>query len=147
MVAATIGLNVMLALVTPTLVSVLFGPAFRDADPMALILLAAAVPQAGASVLSSALQADGAPLIPSVGEGIALVVTVAGLIVLLRPLGGVGAAVVSFAAYSASFVFQLVMARRRIQVPLREFLLFSAEDVRWARSLLTSLTLRLRTAG
>ncbi len=144
--AATAGLNVLLALATPMLLSVLFGPAFRAAAPMAFVLLAANVPQAGATVLSSALQADGAPLIPSVAEGLALVITVAGLAVLLGPLGGVGAAIVSFAAYATSFLFQLVMARRRTRVRLREFLVPSGADVRWARALLADVMLRLKLA-
>jgi O-antigen/teichoic acid export membrane protein len=144
---ATVGLNVMLALVTPTLLALLFGPAFRGAVTMAIVLLAANVPFAGASVLSSALQADGAPLIPSIGEGIALIITVVGLVALLRPLGGLGAAIVSLAAYGASFVFQLVMAGQRSGVPLREFLVLSRADVRWARGLLGSVvTLRLKAA-
>ncbi len=144
--AATAVLNVLLALATPVLLSVLFGPAFRAAAPMALVLLAANVPQAAASVLSSSLQADGAPLIPSVGEGLALVITVAGLAVLLGPLGGMGAAIVSFAAYTTSFLFQLVMARRRTRVRLGEFLVPNGADVRWARALLAGVTLRLKLA-
>jgi O-antigen/teichoic acid export membrane protein len=135
--AATVALNVALGLATPTLLPALFGPEFREAVAMAIVLLAAGVPFAGASVLSSALQADGAPLIPSLGEGIALVITVAGLATLLGPLGGLGAAIVSLAAYSASFTFQLIMARRRIAAPLSAYLLASRIDLRWARNLLT----------
>jgi O-antigen/teichoic acid export membrane protein len=135
--AATVALNVTLGLATPVVLPALFGPEFHDAVAMAIVLLAASVPFAGASVLSSALQADGAPLIPSVGEGIALVVTVVGLAALLGPLGGLGAAIVSLAAYSASFVFQLIMARRRIDAPLSAYLLPSRVDLRWARNLLT----------
>jgi O-antigen/teichoic acid export membrane protein len=141
-VTVTIGLNLAVALVTPILLPLLFGPEFRAATPMALVLLAASVPLAGASVLSTALQADGVPLIPSIGEGIALIVTVVGLIVLLPPLQGMGAAVVSLAAYGASFTFQLVMARRRIGAPLSAFVLPSRADVHWLRSRLTGFTPR-----
>lgn len=139
-IGVTIALGVLIALMTPVILSVLFGPEFRDAFPMALILLTASVPLAAGSVLSSALQADGAPLIPTVGEALALVVTVVGLLTLLRPLQGIGAAVVSFAAYSVSFAFQLVMAQRRIRAPIRAFLLPSAEDLRWAMHRITELT-------
>lgn len=145
MVTATVGFNIALALVTPLLLSVLFGPQFREALPMALLLLAAQVPLAGALVLSSALQADGAPLIPTVAEGIALVITVAGLVTLLRPLGGVGAAIVSFAAYSTSFVYQVVMARRRTGTPLSRFLVPTRADFRWARGTIADATNRLRS--
>jgi O-antigen/teichoic acid export membrane protein len=144
---ATAAMNVALAMITPMLISILFGAEFRDAVPMALILLAAAVPLAGASVLSSALQADGAPSIPSMGEAIALTITIAGLATLLVPFGGIGAAIVSFAAYSASFVFQLVMAGRRIDAPLSEFLVPTGDDLRWARSRLTGGSQRLRATS
>jgi O-antigen/teichoic acid export membrane protein len=132
MISTALVIGAVLAVLTPVLLSVLFGPQFRTAYGMALILLMAQVPLTGASVLSSALQADGAPLIPTVAEGLALIITVAGLVTLLRPLGGVGAALVSLAAYSTSFSFQVVMARRRIGVPIREFLVPTRADSRWA---------------
>lgn len=146
-IGVTIALNALIALITPIILSVLFGEQFHDAFPMAVILLAASVPLAAASVLSSALQADGAPLIPTYGEAIALVVTVVGLLVLLGPLQGIGAAIVSLAAYSVSFAFQLVMAHRRIGAPIREFLVPSSEDLRWARGRLAGVALRLRPAA
>jgi O-antigen/teichoic acid export membrane protein len=141
-VMVTVGLGLAVALVTPSLLSLLFGPEFRGAIPMAMVLLVASVPLAGASVLSTALQADGTPLIPTIAEGIALIVTVVGLALLLRPLGGMGAAIVSLAAYSASFLFQLVAASRRIGAPLSAFLVPSRGDVHWLRSRIAGLTLR-----
>jgi O-antigen/teichoic acid export membrane protein len=132
---AALVVNLCLALVAPLLLPLLFGPEFRDAVPMTFVLLAAAVPFTGAGVLSGALQADGAPLIPSVGEGLALVLTVIGLAVALKPWGGVGAAVVSLVSYSTSFLFQLTMARGRLGEPFRRFLLPTTADLRWARSL------------
>jgi O-antigen/teichoic acid export membrane protein len=134
--AATALCNAGLVLATPFLLPALFGAGFRDAVWMAIVLLAAALPFSGARVLSAALQADGAPLLPTVGEAIAIVVTVAGLLLFLRPLGGLGAALVSLAAYTASFAFQLTMARRRLGVGLREMLLPVPADLRWARGLI-----------
>lgn len=131
--AATLVMNLALGVVTPIALPLLFGAEFRDAVEMTLILLVANVSFGGALVLSGALQADGVPLIPSLAEGLALVVTVVGLIVLLPPLGGVGAALVSLAAYSASFVLQLYVTRRRIPAPLRLYLVPSREDLSWAR--------------
>ncbi len=141
-VTLTVAMNLVVALVTPILLPLLFGADFRPAIPMAYVLLAASVPLAGASVLSTGLQADGVPLIPTIGEGIALAITIGGLVVLLPPLQGMGAAIVSLAAYAASFLFQLVMARRRIQVPLSSFLLPSRADVEWLRSRVTGPTPR-----
>jgi O-antigen/teichoic acid export membrane protein len=138
--------NIGLALLTPVLLTTLFGPEFRAAVPMTLILLLAAVPYGATVVLSAALQADGAPVIPSLAEGFALVMTVVGLLVLLPLLGGIGAAIVSVAAYSTSFAFQLVWARRRFSTPLRSFLIPHRDDARWLRSLVADLTSRLRVA-
>jgi hypothetical protein len=58
---------------------------------------------------------------------------VGGLLVLLKPLGGIGAAIVSLAAYSASFVFQVVAAGRRIGVRQRDFLVPRRADLIWLR--------------
>ena len=146
-IAGTVALNAALALVTPVLLTVLFGPRFSGAIPMALILLVAQVPFSGASVLSTALGADGAPLIGSVAEGIALIVTVVGLIVLLKPFGGVGAAIVSLAAYSSSFSYQLFMARRRTGARLAEFIVPTRADLSWAQSLIVGANPRLRAAA
>jgi len=142
----SVSMNIVLALLTPAVLTILFGPEFRAAVPMTLILLLAAVPYGATIVLSAALQADGAPVIPSLGEGFALVITVVGLLVLLPVLGGIGAAIVSVAAYSTSFAIQLVWARRRYSTPFRSFLVPHREDAVWLRSLLTDLTTGLRVA-
>jgi O-antigen/teichoic acid export membrane protein len=147
MVAATILLNVPLAIVTPKLLVLLFGSGFRDATPMVLILLGAQVPMAGAAVLSSALQADGAPLIPTIAELLAVVVTIVGLILVLAPLGGVGAAIVSLAAYGSSFAFQVTMAHRRTGIAVARFLVPTRADVRWARELVPVMALRPRPSS
>ena len=143
-IVVTVSCNLVLGLVTPILLTVLFGPQFRGAISMTLVLLVANVPLVAAGVLSAGLQADGAPMIPSVAEGIALMITVVGLATLLSPLGGLGAAIVSLAAYSASFLLQLVFAQRRSAVPLREFLVPTRADLRWAFELLGGVIGRLK---
>ncbi len=140
-------IGVVIGLISPVLLSALFGPAFRPAVPMAIVLLVAAVPLCGAMVLSSALQADGAPIVPSIGEALALIVTVVGLIVLLGPLGGLGAAIVSVAAYSTSFAFQLVMANRRSGAGFRAFMVPRRSDAIWARAALAGVAGRFTKAA
>jgi O-antigen/teichoic acid export membrane protein len=148
---AGIVMNLALAAVTPLLLTTVFGHAFQAAVPMAWLLLLGMVPFGTASVLSTALQADGAPQIPSIAEAIALVVTVPGLILLLRPLGGIGAAIVSDVAYTTSFVYQVRAASRRIGVPVSGFLVPTRDDVEWASRLALqagrSVTRRLRLGG
>lgn len=137
-IAVSIVINLAMLVVMPTLVPVLFGAGFDGAVPVARVLLIGCVPLCGAIVISGGLQADGAPMIPTVGELLALAVTVAGLLTLLRPLGGIGAAIVSVAAYSTSFAFQLTVASRRTATPVGEFLVPTRADLGWARALLAA---------
>jgi O-antigen/teichoic acid export membrane protein len=140
-------LNLILAALAPPLLTTVFGHEFRDAVPMTWVLLIGAVPFGAAGVLSGALQADGAPLVPSIAEGIALVVTVTGLLTLLRPLGGIGAAIVSVAAYTTSFGFQVAMARRRLDVPARHFLVPTSSDLRWIVAAISGVGQRVGRVG
>jgi len=137
-------MNLALAVVTPLVLPLLFGADFKGAVDQALVLLLAGVPLAGISVLAAALAADGAPGTSSVGEGIALAVTVPGLVLLVPGLGGMGAAIVSLLAYGASFCFQLIAVRRRHGGALRPYLVPYREDIRWARNLLPSLPISKR---
>jgi O-antigen/teichoic acid export membrane protein len=120
--------NAGLAAILPFALPFVFGEDFSDAVPMALILVAASIPLAGISVLSPALVADGAPGVPSIGEIAALIVTVVGLLILLDPLGGVGAALTSFVAYSVSFAYQLVVVRRRFGGSMLSYLVPHRDD-------------------
>jgi O-antigen/teichoic acid export membrane protein len=132
-------MNAVLAAVTPIVLPLLFGQHFQAAVDPALILLAAGIPLAGISVLAAALAADGAPGSSSIGEALALGLTIPGLLILVPQLGGTGAAVVSLVAYSVSFMFQMSVVRRRLGGLLRVYLLPHREDVTWAISLMPSL--------
>ncbi len=115
------------------LIPALFGHAYDDAVLSARILLVAAVVAAGSLVLSSGLTASGWPGASAQGQLIALVVTVPGLILLLPPLGGEGAALVSLAAYALSFVFLLRQAVRRLGGGVRDYLVPKRSDLRALR--------------
>jgi O-antigen/teichoic acid export membrane protein len=118
------------AVAAPLLLPVVFGRAFTDAVPMLLILLAASVPLAGVTILSGVLAAGRRILQAGVSEIVALAVTVGGLLLLLPPLGGVGAAIVSLGAYSVNFAWLLAIARRDHGGRLSDYLVIRAEDVR-----------------
>lgn len=117
------------ALLVPVLLPFLFGPDFEEAVPAALILLVATVAISGAGVLGTALSTRDRPGIPGLGEVWAIVVTVVGLLILLPVLGGVGAALVSVAAYSVNFAWLLFMARRRFGGSYRDYLIVTRQDI------------------
>jgi len=113
---------VVLAGLCPLVLPLLFGASFSAAVAMALVLIAASVPNAGTQVLTSALLATGRPRVVAVSEIVSVAITVAGLLLLLGPLGGLGAAIVSAAAYSVTFAILLWAARARFALPLADFL-------------------------
>jgi O-antigen/teichoic acid export membrane protein len=130
--------NAVVAIAAPIAIPLLFGHDFAGALPMALVLLAAAVPLAGTHVLTRALVAADQPGWTSVGELMALGVTIPGLLILLGPLGGLGAAIVSLIAYSSSFAILLVRALRTFPGGVPDFLVPQRNDLRWAESAVRS---------
>jgi O-antigen/teichoic acid export membrane protein len=108
------GLAVALAVTAPFVLPFLFGSAFGAAVPMAEVLLVGAIPLGGVAVLGSALTGAGHPGGTARAELIALFVTVIGLLVFLPSYGGMGAAVVSAAAYTLDFAILVFFAVRHL---------------------------------
>jgi O-antigen/teichoic acid export membrane protein len=127
-IGALVSIGLVLGLLAPVLVPALFGASFRDAVPVVWILLAAAVPGQAASVLLMSLIASGRAAAGAVSESIALLITVPGLVLLLPVLQAQGAALVSLAAYTASFTYALVVARRQFELRFRQLLIMDARD-------------------
>lgn len=139
--------NAAVALITPLALPLLFGSRFKEAIPMALILLVAALPLCATSVLSSAMVADGHPRIPAIAESLTLLITVPGLLLLLPSMGGIGAALVSLVAYSANSALQLRAARANFGGRISDFVLPGRADAVWAwqraRGILAEIAARL----
>jgi O-antigen/teichoic acid export membrane protein len=96
------------------------------------VLLGAGVPFAASLLLSTVLSADGVPGRTAVAEFVALGLTVILLFALVPEHGGMGAAVTSAAAYSASFaVLARATVARNLAPGLRDLLIPRAEDARW----------------
>jgi O-antigen/teichoic acid export membrane protein len=116
------------AVVTPVLVTVLFGGEFHDSISLAWILILGSVPLAGVSVLSSALTIGGHPGFSAVSELVALAITVPALIFALPRYGATGAAVVSSTTYAINFAFLGVGAHRHLRVAWRELMVVRTSD-------------------
>ena len=112
-------------------IEVVVGDRFADALPMIWVLLLAEVPLAGTITLSQAFIGAGRPGQAAWAEGMAVAVTVVGLLLLVGPLGGLGAAIVSLVAYSASFGYLLARARTQFHRRVRDFLVPTPADARW----------------
>jgi O-antigen/teichoic acid export membrane protein len=109
--------SVPIFLAEPTLIRLLFGADFADAAGVGRVLLVAGIVFALNRVLEAVLQAVGRPLESSIGEGVALAMTAAGLAVLLPTMGIMGAGVTSLIAYAASSTFMVFRAAQALEMP------------------------------
>lgn len=113
----------------PWLIRLLFGEDFSGATDVGRVLLVAAMVFGLNRVLEAMLQAAGRPLESSIGEGIALAITAAGLAALLPLLGILGAGVTSLIAYSTSAVFLARRAARGLEMSTAELLVPDREMI------------------
>lgn len=129
----------LLGVLVPWLIPLLFGSRFGDATLMTWVLLAASLPNGGAAVLGAMLTASGRPGASARGEFLALMITVPGLLLLLPNLGGLGAALVSLVAYSATFAYLVKIGRHEFRVRARDLLLITKTDILWIRRVLQGI--------
>jgi O-antigen/teichoic acid export membrane protein len=131
--AASLACALALFVVAPPLISLVYGDDFAAAVPSLRLLLPGMVLWSAASIVGCGLKALGRPGSASVAQGAGAVVTVAGLLLLLGPLGIEGAALTSSIAYGVVFSVAAILlardsaARTWQVVDLRHL----AEDARW----------------
>lgn len=135
--------QVCLAVGTVLLLVPVFGADFAEARPLVFVLLVGWLAQSGVSTLGQSLAATGRPGAPSIGELVALAITIPGLIVLLPPLGAMGAALVTLLAYMATFAVLLVIASRHFGQSISSYLVPRRADVGFIRDLAQPLIARI----
>jgi O-antigen/teichoic acid export membrane protein len=131
-----------LSLLAPAVIPLAFGSDFESSVEMAWILLLAGVPFAGTLMLTSALSSVGRPGTPALGQLVAGVVTVTGLVLLLPSMQGIGAAIVSLVAYSIALVFMIAATRRYLRTSVEDLLKPQRGDLAWAAQIMRLLRAR-----
>ncbi len=111
-----------LFVICPWLVSLAYGPSFGGAATACRVLLPGTIALGLNQVLYDGARALEQPLLPSYSEGVSIIVTIAGLMLMLPRFGCLGAAVASTTAYFASLVFMLGLARHRLNLGMRDLL-------------------------
>jgi O-antigen/teichoic acid export membrane protein len=118
-----------IALGTLVGLELVFGPDFADARALVFVLLGATLMNSAVSTLGQALAGTGRPGAPSLGEIVSVALTVPGLILLLPPLGAMGAALVSLIAYTTTLSILLVLATRHFGHRIVDYVVPRREDV------------------
>lgn len=106
----------IIAVASPFVVPVAFGPSFEAAVPLILILLPAWMLIALAPLLAHALAGSGYPGAGSIAQILGLVCTVIGLAISLPTLGATGAAITSLVAAAAVLAYLLRSTARHLSV-------------------------------
>jgi len=106
----------------PFLIRLVFGSAFEGSIVACRILLPGAVMIGLNQVLYNGSSALGRPGLPSIAEGVSMVVTAIGLYLLVPRYGYIGAAIISSIAYTTSFLLMLVLAHNQLGLSLRTLL-------------------------
>lgn len=128
--------SVPIFIAEPVLIRFLFGEDFVGATGVGRVLLLAGIVFGLNRVLEAVLQAADRPLESSIGEGVALAVTAAGLAILLPTMGIMGAGVTSLLAYSASSAFMIRRAARALEMPALRLIKPEREMIHGIRSLI-----------
>ncbi len=127
------GLCGILLVLTPLAVPLLFGARFAAAIPAALVLVVAGAVLGLISILEEGSRGLGDTKAILWSELGGLAVTAVALVLLLHPLGIMGAAIASLLAYGAIAVSLVVHIRYRTGYPATSLLLPHAEDFALAR--------------
>jgi len=113
----------LLLVITPVAIIALFGSRYRACIPAALILVPASGILAINLLLQEGVRGLGHPYTVLRAESYGLIMTVVLLLVLLRPLGMVGAAIASFIGYSTVTISLLASAKRITGVGIASMLI------------------------
>jgi O-antigen/teichoic acid export membrane protein len=122
---ATVGM----AIITPLLLPLLFGEAFRDAVVLTWVLLLSTITGTVSGALLSALGAAGHPGSAARAQLLVLVPTIVALIVLLPSTGALGAAVIATVASFLKLCALLYQAPAILGGRLRDYLLIQRTDL------------------
>lgn len=124
-----------IAAAMPLAVPLLFGPDFREAIPVAAVLLLGLVLGSPGSLAGVGLAAVGRPGLRSVSLAIAAVCSAVALVLLAPVLGALGAALATCLGNVVSAGGNLVLLRRLTGQPVTAFLGVRRSDVRAIRAL------------
>lgn len=124
-----------IAAAMPVAVPLLFGPEFREAIPVAAVLLLGLVLGSPGSLAGVGLAAVGRPGVRSVSLAIAAVCSAVALVLLAPVLGALGAAIATCLGNVVSAGGNLVFLRRLTGQPVSAFLGVRRSDVRAIRAL------------
>lgn len=127
--AAAAAVGIVVGALTPVAMSVLYGDAFTDAVPVAMLLVGAGCLFGWAYILEEGARGLGLPKIALRAEIIGLVVTVATILATVGSYGIRGAALASCLGYASTLALMLFGLRRHLVVPIASLVMPRRADL------------------
>ena len=141
---AAVAGSICIATTLPIWITTIFGTGFGDAIVPTWILLASSCIAVPGLIAGAGLDSAGRPGLRSASLAVALVAELIGLLVLVPPLGAVGAALTAFTSTSVSAMFSIRAASRTLSTSGRRFFVIERTDRTLLMSVLESAWQRLR---
>jgi O-antigen/teichoic acid export membrane protein len=117
-IVLSVGLAVVLIVLTPLAFPFIFGPAYRVATKCAVVLVVAAMISGMNNLIEEGLRGLGKPGSALTAELTGLLVTAIALALLLKPIGILGAAIASILGYATTFMVAVYRSSRATGLPL-----------------------------
>ncbi|MGO8868535.1 MAG: oligosaccharide flippase family protein [Alphaproteobacteria bacterium] len=127
--ALSLGGGLLLLILAPWLIILIYGKAYHPTVEAAQVFAIGIAPTACKSLLGQAFKAVGRPRTIVAAELVALVTVAVGLVLLLRPLGILGAATAFVLAQTSGFAVLAVAVRRQLGVAPLALFTPSASDI------------------
>jgi O-antigen/teichoic acid export membrane protein len=147
LVAVTVVMAGIGALISPFLVPFMFGHAFEPSVFMSQLLLIGTIPFLVGQVLGGGLLSLGLPFRASAGQLVGAVFTVVGLFLLTPHIGAVGAAWTSLTAYTVNATVCGTIFCRETGIRPRQLLIITREDIRWLSVRMQRITRKGKGSG
>jgi len=125
----SLGGGCLLFLLAPTIVTLIYGEAYHPAASAVQVFAIGTAPGACKSLLAQTFKAVGRPRVIILAEFVDLVVTALCLVLLVKPLGIVGAAAAMMLGQAFGFVVLALAVRRELGLALLPLFTPSARDV------------------
>lgn len=136
-IAAAVALAALTLVLAPLAIPLLFGSNYRDAIPAGMVLAVASAFDSANTIQQETIRGLGRPNGVLWAQLGGLAVTLVGLVVLLRPLGIMGAAVASAVGYATIVAVLALYSAHISHKPLRSVVLPTRGDIRAVRAQLT----------
>lgn len=123
-------IGIIIVLILPFLVPLLYGPTFKPVVHIGMILTPGIMLFPIVLMIMVMFSQTGKPLMKAAIRSVGFVINAILLIILLKPLGPIGAALAATSSNLIIFVIALILANRYINIPISDLVIIKNQDIK-----------------